>query len=323
MARMGEPSPRPDLELRSRVPALGAGVALIDYLLRRFRYHDRAAWLREIADGRLTLDGRVLAADERLRAGTRLTYRRTHIEPAVDDRVVVVHDDDAVLVVQKPAHLPMHADGPFIRHTMIHLLQTRLAAPSLQLVHRLDRETSGLCVLARTAAARDHLRRQFLAGSVAKAYLAVVRGIASDNFTLDLAIGHAPDSSISLRRLAGERAVAAKPARTDFEVLRRGERHSLLRCLPHTGRTHQIRVHLEAAGLPVLGDKLYGCPDADYLAFVARVKAGGSAMHTGDDSPGRQLLHAAELAFDHPTTGVRMALTDPMPAEFDMWLAGG
>ncbi|MBL8728063.1 MAG: RluA family pseudouridine synthase [Planctomycetes bacterium] len=312
--------PVPDLELRSRVPADSDGSTLLDYLLRRFRYQDRATWLREIGEGRLTIDGKVLAADARLTGGARLSYRRAHVEPEVDDRLVVVHDDPAVLVVQKPAHLPMHADGPFIRHTLIHLLQTRLAAPELQLVHRLDRETSGLCVLARSAAARDQLRRQFDAGTVQKAYLAVVRGRAAADFTVDLAIGRSPSSAISLRRCAAADAIEAQPARTTVEVLRRGVRHSLLRCTPHSGRTHQIRVHLEAVGLPVLGDKLYGRPDADYLAFVARVKAGEAATRTVDGSPGRQLLHAAALAFDHPTSGARMQFTAAMPADFEPWI---
>lgn len=319
---MGERPPRSELELRSRVPADSGGVALIDYLLRRFRYQDRSAWLREIAAGRLSVDGRVLGPEERLRAGSRLTYRRAHDEPPIDDRAVVLHSDGAILVVQKPAHLPMHADGPFVRHTLIHLLQTRLAAPGLQLVHRLDRETSGLCIVARTAAARDHLRRQFQDGSVTKVYLAVVQGRAEHDFIVEEPIGHSLHSSIALRRAAGSRAAAPKPARTSFTVVRRGERRSLLRCVPHTGRTHQIRVHLEAAGLPLLGDKLYGRPDADYLAFVARVKAGGAASRTEDGSPGRQLLHAAELAFAHPDSGTRLHFRDPMPAEFEPWLDG-
>lgn len=314
--------PADELELRSRVPADQAGSQLLDYLLRRFPYLDRAGWRREIEAGRLSLNGRPLAATDRLAAGGRLCYRRSHVEPPVDDRIDVRHDDEAVLVVQKPAHLPMHADGPFIQNTLIHLLQTRLAAPGLQLVHRLDRETSGLCVLARSAAARDRLRQQFAAGTVHKAYLAVVRGVAPGDFEVDAPIGRSATSTISLRRTTAATAIDAKPARTRFELLRRGRERSLLRCLPHTGRTHQIRVHLEHVGLPVLGDKLYGRPDADYLAFVHRVKAGGSASIGAADDPGRQLLHAAELAFAHPTHGERIEFTDAAPIEFDAWLDG-
>lgn len=314
--------PSDDLELRSRVPPRFDGVRLLEYLLQRFPYLDRAGWQREIEAGRLTRNGRPLAAADLLAAGHRLCYRRAHTEPPVDDTITVLHDDASIVVVRKPAHLPMHADGPFIRHTLIHLLQTRLSAPDLQLVHRLDRETSGLCVLARSAAARDHLRQQFAAGTVHKAYLALVRGVADADFDVELPIGRSAVSRISLRRAAGDQAIEAKPAHTRFELLRRGAGWSLLRCLPRTGRTHQIRVHLESAGLPILGDKLYGRPDADYLGFVQRVKAGGSAQQVDDGGPGRQLLHAAELVFTHPARSDRVQFVDDLPADFEPWLAG-
>ncbi|MBX3465037.1 MAG: RluA family pseudouridine synthase [Planctomycetes bacterium] len=317
---MLEPSAPTELTLQSRVPRTAAGSTLIDYLQRRFPYLDRPAWLREIADGRLRLGSRVLTADARLEAGAQLVYRRAHQEPPVDARFVIVHDDADVVVVDKPAHLPMHADGAFLRQTLLHLLQARLAAPGLQLVHRLDRETSGLCAFARTTAARDALRRQFTAGTVAKAYLAVVRGRATADFVADEPIGHAAASRIALRRSAAPEARDPRPARTKFTLLRRAAGRSLLRCEPSTGRTHQIRVHLEAHGLPVLGDKLYGRPDDDYLAFVARVKAGGSAALGPAGEPGRQLLHAAELAFDHPRTGARLTFASALPAEFLPWL---
>ncbi|MBL9078633.1 MAG: RluA family pseudouridine synthase [Planctomycetes bacterium] len=312
--------PADELELRSRVPAAAHGKALLDYLLQRFPYHDRAAWLREIADGRLRCDGRPLTAQARLATGMQLVYHRAHAEPPVDDRITVLHDDAAIVVVRKPAHLPVHADGPFVRNTLVHLLQTRLQSPSLQLVHRLDRETSGLCVVARTAAARDALRRQFAAGSVHKGYVAVVRGVVAADFEVTLSIGHAVGGEVALRRSCAPDARAAKPAATTFTVLAVGRGRTLLRCVPRSGRTHQIRVHLEAAGHPIVGDKLYGRPDADYLAFVAHVKQGGAASAAPAGEPGRQLLHAAELAFDHPDTGQRCTFADPAPDEFRTWL---
>lgn len=315
-------TPDGDLELRSRVPATAAGLSLIEYLLQRFCYHDRATWLREIADGRVCHEDRVLAADAVMATGMRLTYRRTHHEPPVDTNVEVLHHDDALVVVRKPAHLPMHADGPFVRHTLIHLARTRLGRPDLHLVHRLDRETSGLCVLAQTAPVRDALRQQFASGSVHKAYLAVVRGRVAGDFAVDLPIGRSRHSEIALRRAAGTDAEPAeqRPARTVFRLLRRSAERSLLRCEPQTGRTHQIRVHLEAAGHPLLGDKLYGRPDADYLAFVARVKAGGLARDVAPGEPDRQLLHAAELAFVHPRSGATVRFVDPLPSAFESWL---
>jgi RluA family pseudouridine synthase len=214
----------------------------------------------------------------------------------------------------------MHADGPFVRNTFIHLLRTRLASPALQLVHRLDRETSGLCVVPRTRAARKALQDQFRTGTVQKTYVAVVHGRVERDFACEQPIGLSGSSAVALRRTALPEAIEPRPACTRFEVLKRGAARTMLRCVPQTGRTHQIRVHLEAAGFPLLGDKLYGRCDADYLAFVARVKAGGDARDVPADQPDRHLLHASELCFDHPKTGQRLTFSSAPPAIFESWL---
>lgn len=309
------------LVLRSRIPKPAHGMSLLDYLLQRFRYLDRETWLAELRAGRVQLDGAVAGPDLILRAGAELAYHKVHREPEVSRDVRTVHTAPGFVVVDKPAHLPMHSDGPFVRNTLIHMLRSG-GLPEAELVHRLDRETSGLCVVARTKAARQHLERQFATATVAKAYLAVVRGQVLIDFSATAPIGHSAHSTITLRRSAAADARDGRPARTDFEVLERGAGGTLLRCVPHTGRTHQIRVHLEQAGHAVLGDKLYGRPDADYLAFVTRVKQSGNAREVGPAEPDRQLLHAAELAFDNPDGSERMQFRSPMPDEFRAWLRG-
>ena len=309
------------LRLESRIPRGLAATTLLDYLANRFRYLDRGAWSAELAAGRVFLDGRIVRTDRPIRGGERVAYERPHHEPPVDRDVRVLHADAAIVVVDKPAHLPAHADGPFVRNTLIQILRERLAAPELRLVHRLDRETSGVCVLAHTEAARAFVAEQFARGAAEKSYVAIVRGRpATMSFTVDQAIGRAPNSIVALRRCADANAIDAKPARTDFEVLRVGAHCAMVRCTPRTGRTHQIRVHLESVGLPVLGDKLYGRPDADYLAFVQRVKAGGVAADVGPGEPGRHLLHAARLSFVHPEDGAMRTFEAPLPAEFTTWL---
>lgn len=310
----------PVIELRSRVPPDAHGMLLVDYLARRFPYLDRQRWSDEIRAGRLWLDGRIATGSQTVRKAAALVYRKPHREPEVDRRVQLVHTDADFVVVDKPAHLPVHADGPFVQNTLVHIVRTMLHDEALQLVHRLDRETSGLCLLARTAHVRDALRTQFAAGTIGKTYVAVVRGRAETDFTIDRPIGNAAHSEIALRRSAAADARDPKPAYTQVVVLRRGPERSLVRCLPRTGRTHQIRVHLEAVGFPVLGDKLYGRPDADYLAFVHRVKAGAAPSEVPPGEPGRHLLHAAALAFVHPRTGESVAFTAPQPADFAPWL---
>ena len=314
-----EPSGEDALELRSRIPRGAQGLSLLEYLLQRFRYLDRDAWLLELRAGRLSLDGKVASAEVPVRAGAILSFRKLGREPEVSRDVRIVHASPAYLIVEKPAHLPMHADGPFVRNTLVHGLRSG-SHPEALLVHRLDRETSGLCVVARTAAARASLDRQFATGGVGKAYLAVARGDVARDFTVEAPIGHSTRSSIALRRSAEADARDPRPARPEFSVLQRGSGLTLLRCVPRTGRTHQIRVHLEFAGHPLLGDKLYGSPDDDYLEFVARVKHGGDAREARPGLPNRQLLHASELSFEDPDTGSRVEFSSPPPGEFAAWL---
>ena len=154
----GQPQP-PDnvaLELRSRIPKPAHGLTLLDYLMQRFRYLDRAAWLQEIGAGRLSIDGAIAKAEQRLRAGEELCFHKLQREPEVSRDLSVVHTSKGFAIVEKPAHLPMHSDGPFVRNTLVHMLRSgRL--PEAEIVHRLDRETSGLCVVARTNVARQLL----------------------------------------------------------------------------------------------------------------------------------------------------------------------
>lgn len=309
-------------ELRSRIPKSAAGQTLLDYLTSRFRYRDRAGWLAEIEAQRLLVDGRPITGSTRLCTGSELCYlRASSPEPYVDRNFVVLHQDEALLAVDKPAHLPMHADGPFAHNTLVQLLRERTGNAAWSLVHRLDRETSGVVVLAATAEARRNLQQQWHAGTIAKTYHAIVRGNVTDAFTVDLPIGRSRSSSISLRRAAGDAAGEALPACTHFVPEAHGPGVTLLRCEPTTGRTHQIRVHLEAHGTPIVGDKLYGRPDRDYLAFVAAVKQNGDGRTAMPGEPDRQLLHASELRLDHPIRGEPMRLLAPLPPAFVAALA--
>lgn len=308
------------VQLSSRVPPQMHGATLLDYLCRRFRYFDRDGWQRELDRGRIEVDGVTAGADLVMRGGTAVVYNKPHQEPPIDRDVRILYRDSDIVVVDKPAHLPMHSDGPFLRHTLIFLLRSEHGLAGATLVHRLDRETSGVVVVAQNRDARRKLDEQFAAGTVGKHYLAVVHGSPPDTFRCDAAIGHAATSEVALRRSAAADARATKTASTAFETLERAGARSLVRCVPGSGRTHQIRVHLEHLGHPIVGDKLYGRPDADYLGFVHAVKAGADPRQETDTAPSRQLLHATELQFRHPTSGAVVAFTSPAPPEFRRWL---
>lgn len=311
------------LVLRSAVPAWARGMSLLDYLCRRFPYHDRAAWQTLLDAGSVTLHRGGKPASPPLQPRDEVAYRREHEEPEVPLELILLHADQDLAAASKPGLLPSHADGVFVRHTFIHRIRALLADHRANLVHRLDRETSGVMVVGRTPAACRHLEGQFRSGAVQKRYLAIVQGtVAGSAFTVDAAIGRARSSCIAIRRaVVAAAAIDARPARTSFKVRRRLRGHTLLEVEPHSGRTHQIRVHLEHVGHPLVGDKLYGRPDADYLAWVRSVKAGPPAAAAPANRVARQLLHAASLGLVHPRTGAALTFAAELPADMAAFVA--
>ena len=310
--------------LQCRVPAQAAGEPLAGWLAARFRYLDEAQWRQEIAAGRVRRNDACARADERLAGGETIAYH----PPAAPVRelppISIVHADPDFVVVDKPPHLVAHTEGAFAQNTFLHALalQHNGGAP-FHLVHRLDRETSGLLLLARDPAATARLQACFTSGGVQKRYLAVVHGrVPTTTATIDAPIGAAPGSSIAARRgVVPAGTPKARAARTSLRVLELFAAHTLLELTPHTGRTHQLRVHLEHLGHPLVGDKLYGRTDAQYLEYVAHLKAGGEPTWNARLGAGRQLLHAAGLTFAHPRSGATLTLEVAPPADFGAFLA--
>jgi len=302
--------------LSSKVPPRAAGQALLDYLAGRFRYRSADEWAQSIADGAVTLNGARVEGSAVIARGDTVSFPREAPEPVVEAPIDILHTEADFGVVVKPAGLPCHADGAFVRHTLVHRLCELMGRDAVRLVHRLDRETSGVMVVAWGRAAARHLGSQFAASTVTKEYEAIVHGAPEeDEFVVNVPIGRKLDSEISLRRVAGK-AEGASPARTAFLVVARGTDRSHVLARPATGRAHQIRVHLEHAGHPIVGDKLYGRSDAEYLEWVAHVKSGGHPAWGDRLGAPRQLLHASRLAFEHPGTGARMEFSAPPPQDF-------
>ncbi len=298
--------------LRTTVPAAAHGTPLVAWLAQRFTYFDAGAWRREIAAGRVQRNGGAAVADDRLGNGDVVDYAPAPPAPRPELVLPILFDDADLVAIDKPAHFVAHRDGAFPANTFLHELERRVHATSpLHLVHRLDRETSGVLLLARHRDAAAAMQQQFEAGTATKDYVAFVHGVvAPDRFTVDAAIGPARDSTIAARRGAvPARSPGARAARTDFEVLERFPDHTLLHARPRTGRTHQIRVHLEHAGHPIVGDAMYGRTDAEYAEHVRRRKA-------GEPPQDRQRLHARSLTVRHPTSGASLVLEAPAPRGF-------
>ncbi len=309
------------------VKATEAGQTLADHLTARFTYHDRAAWCQLIGEGRVTLNGCIVDAERRLAVGDQIRYDASGIpEPPVDDSFSLVSEDDQVLVVNKPGNLPCHPGGRYFNHTLWALLKTRCGVGHPIFVNRLDRETSGVVLVAKTRQAAVHLWRQFAAHQVAKRYTVFVEGLFPDH--VDAKGWLLPDATSPIRKKrrwisSDVAALAPSPeaewCETTFHRVSYGHGISRVTAEPRTGRLHQIRATLCALGFPVVGDKIYGVDETAFLRFCA------DAL-TEDDTRRlrmkRQALHAAWLRFRHPVTQGRIEVEAPLPSDMAA-LCGG
>ncbi len=219
------------------------------------------------------------------------------------------------LAVDKPAGIPVHPVNRVRENSLIRMLRRQEGTESLRLAHRLDRETSGVLLVACDTGTARALSGSFLRGEVRKEYLALVAGaVDGERGRIDLPIGDAEGRRVHVRRQAG----LGQSAVTEWSVERRFADRTLLRVAPLTGRRHQIRVHLAALGHPILGDILYGRPDRHYLDLVR----GAGDVRQREGGPRRQLLHCARLVFPDPArSDRRLDVASSLPADFEPSLA--
>lgn len=287
------------------VPADFAGRRLDQALAQLWPEHSRSRLKGWIDAGRVTLDGSSVAPRHRLAGGETLVVvpggeaSPTRDAPEAIALAVVAEDDD-LLVVDKPAGLVVHpgAGNPTgtLLNALLHHVPALAALPRAGIVHRLDKDTSGLMVVAKTPQAQTGLVRQLAARSVARHYLAIAHGDVARDVVVDAPIGRHPVQRTSMAVV--ERG---KPARTHVDVVERFGDATLVRCRLETGRTHQIRVHLAAIGHPLVGDPIY-----------CRRRASRDALRAFP----RQALHAERLALLHPRDGRPLAWRTPPPADF-------
>ncbi len=302
------------------VPPELAGVRLDVALSRLAPDLSRARVQRLVADGRVRLAGRAAKASARLRAGDALEVELPPPEPTAfapqDLPLAVLYEDADLVVLDKAAGMAVHPARGTPHSTVVNALLHRLAAesqlPRIGLVHRLDKDTSGCLVVARTEAALAALQAQWKGRTVEKRYLALCHGALAPEGRLDTPYArHRRDRTRFTGRVkTGRRAVTAW--RT---VERFGQDASLVEVALHTGRTHQIRVHLAEAGHPLLADAVYGGTRREArLPPASPARAAAAAI-------GRQALHAASIAFDHPRTGRRLEVEAKLPGDFRRALA--
>jgi 23S rRNA pseudouridine1911/1915/1917 synthase len=317
-----------------------SGVRIDSFLVRHFRNYTPWRLQRIVSAGQVKIDGNTVEITERVYYGDSVSVRL--IEPP--DKVhrpqalplEIVYEDAWLIVVDKPPGQIVHPAGDLQTDTLCNALQRHFdrqtSWPGLLrpgIVHRLDRMTSGLIVVAKEHLAHRQLSIQFQQERICKNYVALVDGVLqSDRGTIDVPIGTSPEAGSVLMSCSPE-AGDRRPSRTDYEVLARGAEHTLVRATPRTGRNHQIRLHFAEIGHPLVGDEFYGpfgaikLSKAEYKALCARRANNLSNGSNGDsaeepevdDPTGRHALHAHRLEFEHPILGGRIAFESPLPAD--------
>ena len=285
------------------MPPGAAGERLDRFLAGLDEVGSRAAAERLLGERRVLVDGAVRAKSYRLEGGEQIELevpegRPSTLEPENLD-LRVAYEDEHLLIVDKPAGLVVHPSAGHGSGTLVHGLLGRAiaggeAAERPGIVHRLDRDTSGLLVVARSEEAHRRLQALLRQRKIEREYLALVRGRPrSRRGRIEAPVGR--DRTDPTRMSLD--STTLRDAVTNFELVESFPRHALLRVRLETGRTHQIRVHLAAIDLPVAGDPVYGMP--------------------GDLGLERQFLHAARLAFDHPLAETRVEVDSPLPPDLD------
>ncbi len=299
------------------LPAGTAGERFDAALAAALPQYSRARLQRWIGAGEVLLEGRKVLPRQRLAGGERV---RVRAEFSPDARVAaeaialdIIHEDEALLVLNKPAGLVVHPGAGNPAHTLQNALLAHDAAlaevPRAGIVHRLDKDTSGLLVVARTPEVHLRLVAMLQRREIRREYVALVFGRPTAGGTIDEPIGrHRSVRTRMAVRRDGREAV------THFRIEERFRGHTLLRVQLQTGRTHQIRVHLAHVGYPIVGDGVYG-------GRRRQVAGSDEALRAALQAFRRQALHAQRLSFDHPLTGRHHTFEAPLPEDLDQLLA--
>ena len=311
---MPEPLPSEKRIIRSTPGPEGAGMRLDLWLAARFTYRSRAEWQNAVRRGEILLNGASARPARILRGGETVEFIVPDLpEPPVSADYHILADFPQYIVVDKPGDLPVHPSGRFFNHTLLMLLRRDLGADFYP-VNRIDRETSGIVVFARTPSAAARLSGSLAKHPVRKKYLVFVHGcFPSAPLRAAGWLSADPHSTVrKKRRFTFDRPDGPDPESSDTEFIRLkcSEGFSELSCLLHTGRLHQIRATLCSLGFPVVGDKLYGLDDTVFSRFADGKMTDADKKTLLVD---RQCLHASEMEMTDPFDGKEKRFVSPLP----------
>lgn len=302
------------MQVSSKVTAVYKQTPVLDYLAGRFTYRSRDEWAGLVADGRVSCNGRVCTPDTIVTQGDVVACDLPDVElpEKFDFNYQIIYEDEWLLGINKPGHLLVHDKRQFAQANLIYHLRVRHEPPypEARLANRLDKDTSGVILAARDSETLRQMQQLFAGQQVKKEYLAVVRGVPSPRSgVIDLPIDRV-DSLPGVYRFGV--VEGGKTAVTHYETAQTfGDRYALLRLFPQTGRTHQLRVHLQAIGHTIVGDVLYTLPDAEYLAWFA------TRQPLPHEPIARQALHCARVEFGHPGTARPCVMAAPLPPDME------
>ncbi len=290
-------------------------IRLDRFIAGKLDFFTREKWKEEIMDNRVMINNTIITNPHRkIIPGEIISYLcRERTEPEIDADYSIIHEDENIIVINKTGNLPVHPSGIYFQNTLLSLL-TNKYGNNLYLVHRLDRETSGVILAAKTS--EGATKYQNALHEAQKTYTAIVFGQFPEKVTINMPIGFAYDmnkESDFTNKVKKKRAAfpnAPEKALTLFENIENMNNYSIIKAIPATGRLHQIRVHLNYAGYPIVGDKLYGYDETCYLEFIQH---GYTENLLKKLIMPRCCLHAANLEITDPYTHKKMFFEASLP----------
>ena len=303
------------IEKNIYINAEESGIRLDRYLSMKFPIIGRLEWQSRIREGEIFISGSQAKPSRKIKTGDIISFSYIKKdEPGVNEKYSVIYEDDVLFVLNKPPDLPVHPSGIYWKNTLYSILKRDYGEDfPVRLVHRLDRETSGVLVLAKTREAAGFLQKEFISKNVYKEYRVLVEGIFPEYFNASGFLNNDTKSAVRKKRKFSEiYSGEGETSQTEFSRLSVHGEISLLSAVLHTGRMHQIRATLCSLGYPVVGDRLYGIDEQLYLKLIQDEETPEDAIPLRMN---RTALHCMKMVIPHPITQNRITFECPVPED--------
>jgi RluA family pseudouridine synthase len=274
---------------------------IVEFLTRKFSYHDFLKWTRLINEEKVSINNKSIQPNYLLKLNDKLTYTiENFIEPEVNKNIKIIFEDDSILLLDKPPNLPVHPSGRYLENTLIEIVKKNFSI-SAYLTHRLDRETSGLILLSKDPNLTPLIQKQFSSKLIQKEYICYVHGEIIEPLLLKGFLSNNKDSTIRKKRKFEyiSTSLESEISETYIEPISTFKNITKLIAKPVTGKLHQIRASLQSIGYPIVGDKIYGLNESAFINFIKGSKEEYDLLD-------RQALHAYKLIFHHPINNSKM-----------------